>query len=217
MAVLCFNMLVMHLCRLPIDETTMLSEREVQDAIGLCLNKADRLRDLEFKGSNVVEACQQMLADKTQAPPVQIMRTLLLASRTFGDVLRYMLSEAVPTIVRRRGWESAPRVWSGVLHAVKKYFAGPAKDGTEGMLRALLGLPPKQLSLVLQVCAGGSEGAAAPASAAVSLKAVLTRLIQAFSATEREEVLSGRWVGLQNPERSAAEVEEKLKLLEQAV
>jgi hypothetical protein len=194
----------------------MLSEREVQDAIGLCLNKADRQRDLEFKGANVVESCQQMLADKSQAPPVQIMRTLLLASRTFGDVLRYMLSEAIPTIVRRRGWESAPRVWSGVLHAVKKYFSGPAKDGTEGMLRALLGLPPKQLSIVLQVCGGGSDGAAVAAAttAGQSLKVVLTRLIQAFSASEREEVLSGRWVGLQNPERSALEIEEKMKFLE---
>lgn len=189
----------------------MLSERDVQEAIGLCLNKADRQRDLEFKGSNVVEACQQMLADKTQSPPVQIMRTLLLASRTFGDVLRYMLSDAVPTIVRRRGWETAPRVWSGVLHAVKKYFAGPAKDGTEGMLRALLGLPPKQLGLVLQVC--GSGEAAPASSSAPTLKAVLSRLIQAFSATEREEVLSGRWVGLQNPERSAQDIEDKLKLL----
>jgi hypothetical protein len=146
----------------------------------------------------VAEAGLKLLTDDSSPPPVQIMRTLLLACRVMPEVMKFMLTEAIPRLAKRRAWETSPRVWDGVLHAMKKYFSATSREGVESLLRTILGLPVKQYKIVLQLC--GS-----------SIKEVLHNAVGTFSASERSEVLSGRWVGL--PEEGAEAEEEKLRLI----
>lgn len=186
----------MFLCRLSA-ENDGVSDKEIQDAIGLCINRVNPQWDLDMKGSIIVEASLKLLLDDSMTPPVQIMRTLLLACRIMPEVMKFMLSEAIPRLARRRTWISAPRVWDGVLHAMKKYFSASLRDGVESLLRTILGLPPKQFNIVLQLC--GPD-----------IKVVLKTAVKNFSVTEQGEVLSGAWIGLKDENGSGAQ-EEKLK------
>lgn len=175
-----------------------LKDDEIQSAIGLCVNKKF---DLDFKGAAVIEAISKLLSDATQPPPVQLMRTLLLVCRVMPDVMKHMLAEAIPRLIRGKVWLTAPRVWDGVLHALKKYYSAPSRDGVESLLRAVLGMPLKQFHIALQVC--GPE-----------VKKVLRSSLQTYSVSERGEVLSGRWVGLADDNGPSAEAD-KLALLEE--
>lgn len=110
-----------------------------------------------------------------------------------------MLSEAIPRLARRKSWVTAPRVWDGVLHAMKKYHSATSRDGVESLLRTILGLPVKQFKIVLQLCGG-------------NLTDILKNSVKTFSVTERAEVVSGSWIGLaeDNPESA---VTEKFRLI----
>jgi hypothetical protein len=180
-------------------EESGLTDKLIQDAIGLCLNKTEKQFDLDFKGPVVVEAMDKLLSDGNSNPPLQIMRTMLLACRVMPEVMRYMLSQAVPKLIKAKSWNTAPRVWDGVLHCIKKYSSASQRDGVESLLRSVLGLPVKQLNVVLQVC--GTD-----------LKAALKNTMTTFSAAEKDEVISGKWVGLEIV--GAVEVAEKLALLD---
>ena len=155
--------------------------------------------DLDIKGAVVAEAALKLLTDDSAPPPFQIMRTLLLACRTMPEVMKFMLSEAIPRLARRKSWTTAPRVWDGVLHAMKKYYSATSREGVESLLRTILGLPVKQFKTVLQLCDA-------------NLKDILKTSVKTFSVTERTEVISGNWIGLaeDNPEKAATE---KLRLI----
>ena len=174
-----------------------MSDKDIQDAIGLCINNTNPQWDLKIRGSAVTEAALKLLKDESLAPPFQIMRTLLLACRIMPDVKKFMLMEAIPRLARRRAWDIAPRVWDGVLHAMKKYFAG-SRDGVESMLRTILGLPMKQYKIVLEIC--GEK-----------INTTLSAAVKTFSVQEKEEVLSGEWLGLsEDNEKGAGELKVSL-------
>lgn len=175
----------------------VLSEKDIQDAIGVCFNKSDKQLDLDIRAPVIVDAMRKLF--ELPVPPFQLMRTLLLTSRSFPDVLKFLLTEAIPALVRCKSWSTAPRVWDGVLHCIKKYHQGHSKDGVESTLRAVLGLPLKQFNIVLQV-------------GEVPVKNTLTNLVKALSPAEKTEVLTGRWVGLAE-DNQLSDSEEKMKIL----
>ena len=176
----------------------VLSEKDIQDAIGACFSKGSKQQDLELRSSMVSEAITKLLGE-AGPPPFQTMRTLLLGCRVLPELVKYMLTSAVPTLVRGRCWEVMPRVWDGVLHCVKKYHVGHTRDGIESTFRAILGLPVKQLSIALQVCEEG-------------VRKTLGNIVRALSPAEKEEVLSGKWIGLSDLNKDG-ESEAKLRLL----
>ncbi len=176
----------------------VLSEKDIQEAIGACFSKSNKQSDLEVRSAMVSEAITKLLAEGGP-PPFQTMRTLLLGCRALPELVKYMLTSAVPTLVRGRCWETMPRVWDGVLHCAKKYHVGHARDGIESTFRAILGLPIKQLSIALQVCEEG-------------VRKALGNIVKALSPSEKDEVLSGKWIGLSDLNRDA-DTGEKLRLL----
>ena len=97
------------------------------------------------------------------------------------DVCKFVLSEAIPTLLRKQIWTNAKckSVWEGVCHFVKRFAA--AKDA-EQTLRCLLGLPSAPLKLLLKL--------------APNARAPVGKTLKALSANEKEEVLSGRWAGI---------------------
>lgn len=125
------------------------------------------------------ECLAELLKDET--PCLLLMRTAIVASMNLNDVRRFVLMEVVPSLLRKQVWANpkCKSIWEGVCHFVKR-FAG-SKDG-EQTLRCLLGLPGAQLKLLLKL--------------APTAKAAIGKTLKALSVTEKEEVLSGRWAGI---------------------
>ena len=92
---------------------------------------------------------------------------------------KFILSDVVPSLIRGKVWNSAPKVWEGVSYAVKIFSE---HKNVEPTLRCLLGLPGIQLKSVLK--------------AAPKVKPLLSNLLRSLSVEEKEECISGRWAGL---------------------
>lgn len=92
---------------------------------------------------------------------------------------KFILCDVVPSLIRGRVWNSAPKVWEGVSYAVKIFAE---HKNVEPTLRCLLGLPGIQLKSVLK--------------AAPKVKPLLSNLLKSLSAEEKEECISGKWAGL---------------------
>lgn len=92
---------------------------------------------------------------------------------------KFILSDVMPSLIRKRVWNSAPKVWDGVSHGVKIFAEHKSAEPT---LRCLLGLPGLQLKSILKV--------------APKVKPLLASLLKALSAEEKEECVSGRFAGL---------------------
>ena len=178
--------LLAYLHRLDV-ESAGLTLKEQQDIIGLCLNRSD------FRGDTVQDALLHLLEDAV--PCRLLMRTAIISSQKHPDVRRYVLMEVIPSMVRKKVW-ALPKVkvvWDGVCHAVK-LLAGH-KDA-EPALRALLGLPGPQLKEVASVA-----------------KDSLSKFLKLLSATEKADVLSGRWAGVEQsePDKVKAEIVKSLE------
>ncbi|KAJ1402692.1 Symplekin tight junction protein C terminal-domain-containing protein [Ochromonadaceae sp. CCMP2298] len=172
-----------------------LESKPVLEAISLCLNMNNKS---DFSGEVIKDALRTMLADPV--PPYALMRTAILSAKSFTEVSRFVLSDVIPALVRRRAWSLAPSLWDGVMHAAKNLAAAGAKN-SELTLRALLGVPAVQLRGVLKV--------------APQVKAAMAKLLKTLSKEETEEVTTGRWVGLleKGVEEEEAEKQAKQKLV----
>lgn len=151
-----------------------LKPKSLLDAISVCLNNKS-----EFSGEVIKEALKTMLLE--EVPPNALMRTAILSAQAFGEVKRYVLSDVIPHLVRKRVWVTAPKLWDGVLYGAK-HLATKDNKNSELTLRALLGVPAEQLKDVLK--------------AAPDVKVVMGMLLKTLSAEERGEVVSGKWAGL---------------------
>jgi hypothetical protein len=139
------------------------------------------------------EALTDLLTD--DVPAQALMRTAILAAQSYGNEMKkFMLSDVVPKVIRKKVWSTAPKVWDGVPHAVK--ILGEHKSA-EPTLRCLLGLPKAQLKAVLK--------------AAPKVKPPLGKLLAALSAEEKDECVSGRWAGIH--EGDGAVDAEKAKII----
>ena len=85
------------------------------------------------------------------------------------------------SLIRKRVWNSAPKVWDGVNHGVKIFAEHKSAEPT---LRCLLGLPGLQLKSILKV--------------APKVKPLLGSLLKALSTEEKEDCISGKFAGLLN-------------------
>jgi Symplekin tight junction protein C terminal len=92
---------------------------------------------------------------------------------------KFILSDVMPSLIRKKVWNSAPKVWDGVSHGVKIFSEHKSAEPT---LRCLLGLPGLQFKSILKV--------------APKVKPLLASLLKALSAEEKEECVSGRFAGL---------------------
>mmetsp|Transcript_685 Transcript_685/g.970 ORF Transcript_685/g.970 Transcript_685/m.970 type:complete len:745 (+) Transcript_685:1111-3345(+) len=164
-------------------EAQGLEAKLVLEAISLCLNNKS-----EFSGEVIKDALRKMVTDDQLAPPYALMRTAILSAQSFAEVKRFVLSDVIPSLVRKRVWLSLPKLWDGVIHGARNLAATGFKN-SELTLRALLGIPAKQLKGLLR---------AAPA-----VKVAMAKLLKTLSSEEKEEVTSGKWVGLVNSVESA--------------
>lgn len=115
---------------------------------------------------------------------------------------KFILSDVVPSLIRKKVWNLAPKVWEGVNHAVKIFAE---HKNAEPTLRCLLGLPGIQLKSILK--------------AAPKVKPLLGSLLKALSAEEKEESLTGKWAGIavENVESTGVPVvdAEKAKIIKE--
>lgn len=163
------------------------------DAIAVCLNNKS-----DFSGEVLKEALKTMLAE--EVPPNALMRTAILSAQSFGEVKRYVLSDVIPHLVRKKVWTVAPKLWDGVVYGAKNLAAKDNKN-SELTLRALLGVPALQLRSLLTV--------------APDVKQAMGKLLKTLSTEERNDVVSGKWAGLleEGVEAAAALSEEKAALI----
>jgi hypothetical protein len=175
--------------RLDIDAAG-LKQKTVLDSIHLCLTSKD-----DFRSDVLREAITDLLTD--EIPAQALMRTAILAAQSHGNEMKkFMLSDVVPSIIRKKVWTTAPKVWDGVAHAVKSLAE---HKNAEPTLRCLLGLPKAQLRAILK--------------AAPKAKVPLGKLLNALSAEEKEECTSGKWAGIYEAEGDQGMDPEKAKIL----
>lgn len=164
------------LCNIRLNfEALNIKQKAYVDSISVCITDVTT-----FTGDVVRDAMKIMMDDDVL--PVALVRTALLASKAHNDVKKYVLNDFIPILIKRKIWVTTPVHWEGLKHCVKNYAVGPPAAQVEPTLRAVLGLPGPQLKSVV---------AAAP-----TIKTTLAKLLKVLSATEREDVLSGRWAGL---------------------
>lgn len=156
----------------------------VLDTISLCLNNK-----AEYTAEVVKDALKTMLAEAV--PPYAMMRTAILSGQSFGEVKKFVLSDVIPSLVRRSIWVESPKLWDGVCVATKNFAVGGVN--AEATLRALLGIPAAQLRALLRV--------------APNVKAVMAKVLKALAPEERDEVVSGRRVGVSAVGAAAAMME----------
>ena len=164
--------LLVHLHRIDY-ESNGLKQKNLLDAISLCLNNRS-----EFTAEVVKESLKALLADTV--PPFALMRTAILSSQTFNEIKRYVLSDVIPYLVSKAVYNTSSDLWKGVIF-VAKNFASTGFKNSEFTLRALLGIPGIHMKSLLK--------------AAPNIKASMCSLLQTLSAEERDEVLSGKWIG----------------------
>lgn len=147
-------------------------QKTVYDSIGVCIARDDFKNDIR-------EVLAELLRD--EVPCQLLMRTAIVASMSLNDIRRFVLSEVIPNLLKKQVWANSKSkvIWDGVCHFVKKFATN--KDA-EQTLRCLLGLHGAQLKVVLRV--------------APTAKAPLGKTLKALSAAEKEDVLSGRWAGI---------------------
>ena len=155
-------------------------------AISVCLTDV-----AIFTGDILRDAIKIMLDDEMM--PVALVRTALLASKAHMEVKRFVLSDVIPILIRKKIWLTTPIHWEGLRHCVKNYAVPTTTTAQnqsliEPTLRSILGLPGKELKSIITV--------------APLIKPSLTKLLKVLSPNEKEDVISGRWAGLDTESNS---------------
>lgn len=240
---LCLCVCLVIIARTRIDHEALgLKAKVVLDSIGVCLARDD------FKGDVICDVLTDLLRDAI--PAVGLMRTAILSCQKYSDIKRFILVETIPALVRKRVWapqskttptpttttitttttaaegqgagagvaedkeqaKSSPalekvkaELWKGVGVCLKMHKLWGHKDA-EPTLRCLLGLPASALKPMLKNFP--------------DLKPPLAKLLQALSVKEKDEVLSGRWAGIDvaqalAPEDAAKADTDKAKLVKE--
>ncbi len=116
--------------------------KAVLDALAVCLNNKT-----EFSGEVVKDSLATLMAD--DVPVFALMRTAILSGQSFPEVKRFVLGELLPHLIGKKVWNTAPKVWDGVIFAVKN-FATMGSKNADFTLKALLSLPGAQLRAVMK-------------------------------------------------------------------
>ncbi len=150
----------------------------------------------EFNSEVIKDAVTILLEGPTL--PTALMRTVILSAQV-PEIKKFALSVVIPTLVRLKTWNTAPKVWEGVAHGVKSMIG--TRD-SEPTLRALLGLPLTQLRGIIK--------------AAPTVKGYMSKVLKSLSADEFEEVVSGRWAKIES-ENFEGQRADKRKLIHEVL
>jgi hypothetical protein len=169
------------------------SESERQKLLNTCI-KICLDNSVEFSPDVLKECIGTLLTDPVLGN--SIMRTVIVSFSIHPvEMRRFAVTDVVPAMVRRRAWLT-PRVWDGVILAMKN-LAG--HRDAESSLRAMLGLPASQLHTLMKI---------------KEVKGPLSKCLKALSVGEREDVVTGRWVGIDDAASGTIDTL-KAKLLEE--
>jgi hypothetical protein len=155
-------------------ETTGLKAKAVIEAIEKCLRSKE-----DYTGEIIREALHILSED--EVPVYALMRTAILASQSYADVKRYVLTDMIPQMISKQVWTTAPKIWEGVVYVLKNFVVAGYKH-CDQTLKSLLTLPGTQLKSILKVAA--------------NLKPLFAKYVQALPAEERD-----KWVG-QEPDKA---------------
>ena len=182
--------LLVYLHRFNVEEVGIKS-KVILDLISACLEARD-----EYNGESIRGCISLLLEDEILA--TALMRTAIMGAKSHSDVKKFVVTDVIPRLIRKKIWESQPKIWDGVVLATKNYSAHTDAEAT---LRSVLGLPIPQLKSVIKV--------------ASAIKPLLKNILAAFSTTERDDVLSGRWMGVEDADLMdpAVKLETLTKLL----
>jgi hypothetical protein len=129
----------------------------------------------DFNAHVLKESLQVLMLD--DSPHVALMRTALLSANHFSEVKKFVLMELIPTLVHRRVWVIAPKVWEGVLVGADSLTTGNVSSKwIEPTLRALLAVPGVTLKALLKVNK--------------NLKRTLAKYLQSVPVDERDDILA---------------------------
>ena len=143
----------------------------------------------------IKDSFKSLLLDDIPAFP--LMRTAILASQSYAEVRRYVISEVIPALIKKKVWSSAPKVWEGVIYVVKHSNASGLKN--DYVLKAILSVPGVQLRSIIKSAPNCVEH--------------LTTLLRNLSPDDKEDMLSGRWLDANAP-RTVPD-SEKLKVIQE--
>ena len=167
---------------------------QIRDLLGLLLDREDS------DGETIRETLFHLVED--EVPCLYLMRTGILSAKKYKDVRKYLLSETVPKLIRKRVWtmkdENSGKypVWEGVVQCVR--LMADHKDA-EQMLRCVLSLDGPRLAMVMKV--------------APKVSPILAKLLKTLSVREREDVITGNWAGIAH-EKNKVDSEKK-KIIEE--
>lgn len=163
------------MCRLNFEKFNI-KQKSYLDCISICLTDINN-----FTGDVIREAISMMSDDENL--PVALIRTALLASKAHNDVKKYVLVDLIPKLIRRKIWITTPVHWEGVKMYIKTY-ATPQQPANvmEPTLRSILALPGLQLKSIIAL--------------SPHIKSLLSKLLKSLSTDEKDNVTSGKWIGL---------------------
>jgi len=167
---------------------------QIRDLLGILLDRED------YDGETIRETLFNLVED--EVPCLYLMRTGILSAKKYKDVRKYLLSETVPKLIRKRVWtikdESSGKypVWEGVVQCVR--LMADQKDA-EQMLRCVLSLDGPRLAMVLKI--------------APKVSPILAKLLKTLSVREREDVITGNWAGIAHDKNKVDS--EKKKIIEE--
>jgi hypothetical protein len=113
------------------------------DVISICLNNKT-----DFSAEVVKESMLTLQGDLI--PPFALMRTAILSSQSFPEMKKFVLTDTIPSMLKKKVWEIAPKVWEGVIFGLKNLVTASNKF-TDETFQALLTIPGVQLKSILKV------------------------------------------------------------------
>jgi hypothetical protein len=168
-------------------------------SIELCLRNKN-----EFKSDSIKEALNALLED--EVPVLPLMRTAIRSAQALpADMRLFVLNEVLPRLMTKKVWDSSPRVWDGVVLAVK--ILVEMKEGEfaakafEPMMRAVLSAPPSKHFRTLLVTSP-------------KLKSAIVVFLKGLLPSQREILLVGDASKNEDDHAIEAYRQDRLKILD---
>lgn len=140
----------------------------VLDTIAICLNNKH-----EYTFDVLKDALTTLLQDPI--PPYAVMRTAILTAQTFGEMKKFIFTDMIPSLISKSVWSIAPKVWEGVIYAMKNFTNINITKHLEPTVVAICkSVPGKELRSVLKV--------------APVIKPILAKYVQSLPPSERESL-----------------------------
>ena len=154
----------------------LLCKSEVNSSIELCLKNRN-----DYKVDTLKEAISILLRD--EVPVLPLMRTVIRSAQAFPELKTFVFTEVVPRVLSSDIWVSLPRVWEGVVLALKILVDGKdieiGENSFDGTAEVVVGLPVKPMQLIL--------------SSSPKLKTFAARYLDGLDSTRVRSLFIGKW------------------------